>query len=165
MVINPTRNFTDISDYKFTKGKGLPTRELCDLEDPREMFAWILVAPPGVNGAPIAFPDVGYNMILSEHFYECGAMMRCEQCGYTKDPEKKYRAPSTSDPNWATSPGTWVPAEEPDPPREEAKEVWSELEMMQKAGLVKAIFEDEQFWDRLPKPYKDQLRQALGDAT
>lgn len=164
MIKNPNLRYTDMADYKFTKGKGLPTRELCDLDDPREMFAWMLVAPPGLNGAPIPFPDTGYLMMLSEHFYECGAMIKCEACGHERTPEKKYRTPSTSEPNWATSPGRWVPHDDPDPVREPAKAVWGDMQMMQKAELVQAIMEDDNFWERLPVPYKDKLRQVV-DST
>lgn len=95
-------------DRKYTKfANKLPTRETCDLTDPSEMFLWMLVALPGVNGGHQAFPS-SYNMLISEHFYQCGAMLTCPQCGFTKQPQKQYVPPSSEDPHWLTSPGMWV---------------------------------------------------------
>jgi len=102
----------DPKNPKYSKfANRLPTRETCDLTDPSEMFLWMLVALPGVNGGHQAFPS-SYNMLISEHFYRCGAMLTCPECGYTKQPEKVYVAPTTSDPHWLTSPGTWKNAED-----------------------------------------------------
>lgn len=85
----------------------LPTRDNCDLADPREMFLWMLVAPPGLNGGQQAMP-AAYNMLMSQHLYECGAMLTCDQCGHARDPAKVYVPPSAADPHWMTSPGRWV---------------------------------------------------------
>lgn len=160
---NPNRRTTDLALYKFTKG--LPTKQNCDLTDPKEMFAWMLVALPGQNGGPVAFPSIDYLLMISEHLYECGAQFACEKCGHVRDPEKKYQPPTGSEPNWATTPGRWVEPDEPDLPRTQIEDVWSGMHMLQQAELVKTVFEDEDFWERLPKPYKDQLRRVLDDPT
>jgi hypothetical protein len=106
-------------DRKYSKfSNKLPTRETCDLTEPSEMFLWMLVALPGVNGGHQVMPS-SYNMLVSEHLHQCGAMLTCEQCGYTRTPEKQYVPPATKDPHWLTSPGTWknpkdvLPEEDP----------------------------------------------------
>ena len=99
-------------DRKYSKfANRLPTRETCDLSDPAEMFLWMLVALPGVHGGHQAFPS-SYNMLISEHFYRCGAMLECPQCGFTKTPERVYVPPTAGDPHWMTSPGSWVKPED-----------------------------------------------------
>lgn len=151
---NPNlRTGEDLSVYKW--GKGFPTKDNCDLNDPKEMFLWALVGLPGMNGGPLILPPE-YLMMVSEHLYECGARLVAE-------PEKKYQPPTGSEPNWATSPGRWVPADTPDPPRKPAKSAWDDLEWMQQAELVEAIFSDDDFWARLPLPMKEKLRRVLGD--
>jgi Protein of unknown function (DUF2744) len=161
-VVNPNKSGRKLSDYKW--GKGFPTRENCDLDDPREMYLWCLVALPGMNGGPLILP-VEYLMMMSEHIFETAGPVKCEHCGHVHDPVKKYRPPSSQEPNWATSPGRWVDAKEPDPPRQPAKEVWGDLHMLQKAELVDAIFNDDRFWERLPMPHKEKLRRVLSDPT
>lgn len=89
----------------------LPVRENCDLTDPQEMFLWMLVAPPGMNGGQQAMPS-SYNMLVSQHLYECGAMLKCPECGYSKLPDKVYVPPDAHDPHWMTSPGRWVDPDE-----------------------------------------------------
>jgi hypothetical protein len=97
----------DPKDRKYTKfANALPTRETCDLTDPAEMFLWMLVALPGVNGGHQVMPS-SYNMLVSEHLYRCGAMLQCPQCGHTKEPQCQYVSPSADDAHWMTSPGTW----------------------------------------------------------
>lgn len=85
----------------------LPTRDTCDLTDPMEMFLWMMVALPGVNGGQQVMP-ASYNMLVSQHLHACGAMLACEACGYEKTPAKVYVPPAAHDPHWLTSPGRWV---------------------------------------------------------
>ena len=56
----------------------LPRRENCDLSNPKEMFLWMLVALPGVNGGQQIMP-ASYNMLVSEHLHQCGAILRCPE--------------------------------------------------------------------------------------
>lgn len=98
----------DPKDPSFKKfANTLPRKENCDLSNPKEMFLWMLVALPGVNGGQQIMPS-SYNMLVSEHLYQCGAMLRCPECGYTKQPEKAYVPPTAEEPHWLTSPGRWV---------------------------------------------------------
>jgi hypothetical protein len=100
------------NDRKYKKfANALPTRETCDLSSPSEMFLWMLVAQPGMNGGHQAMPS-SYNMLVSERLHQLGAMLQCPECGFTKVPELQYVPPSTEDPHWLTSPGTWMKPED-----------------------------------------------------
>lgn len=118
--------------YNFTKG--FPTRENCDLNDPKEMFLWTLVALPGVRGAQLIMP-VSYNMAVSEHLHECGARLSAE-------PVKKYQPPAANEPHWMTAPGKWVPLETPDVTPHPAREALGKLTAMQKAELLEVLLEE-----------------------
>jgi hypothetical protein len=133
---NPTEG---MKRHGFTKDrysfkKGFPTRANCDLTDPREMFLWILVAQPGVNGAQLTMP-ISYNMSVSEHIWECGAMLQCPSCGYAREPEKKWLPPKSTDPHWLTSPGTWVDPKTPEPVQHPADKALAGCTDQQKAEL------------------------------
>lgn len=119
---------------KYNFAKGFPTRENCDLSDPKEMFLWMLVALPGVRGAQLVMP-ISYNMAVSEHLYECGARLAA-------DPVKKYQAPAANEPHWMTSPGRWVPLDAPDTKPHPAREVLGKLTSVQKAEL-RALLNEE----------------------
>lgn len=123
---NPNLGTTSLSEYKWGGG-GVPTRENCDLTNPREMFLWMFTAVPGLNGAQLMLPPEFF-MLISEHQYELGARLAAE-------PLKKYRPPTSNDPHWATSPGQWVPVDTPDPPLNPTKAVVAKLSPVQKAEL------------------------------
>lgn len=113
----------------------LPTRENCDLSDPKEMFVWMLVAQPGMNGGQQAMPS-SYNMLLSEHLYECGAMLTCPECGHSKQPEKVYVPPPADDPHWMTSPGRWAkPGDVPPREKDPLDDTLDRLTSLQQAAL------------------------------
>ena len=50
----------------------LPTRDNCDLRDPEEAFLWMLVAQPGIQGAPLPYP-IEYLRQVSKRLWDCGA--------------------------------------------------------------------------------------------
>lgn len=130
-MINPNIGMAgrSLSDYSFA---GFPTREGCDPGKPTEAFLWMLVALPGVNGAALAAP-VSYNMMISEHLWECGARPVAE-------PVKKWIAPSATGPHWMTSPGRWVPLSHPDPePAHPADEAINKLTQQQRAELFERL--------------------------
>lgn len=122
----------DPAKYNFTKG--FPTRENCDLNDPKEMFLWMLAALPGVRGGQLVMP-ISYNMVVSEHLHECGARLGA-------GPIKKYQPPSANEPHWLTSPGRWVPLDAPDVKPHPAREVLGRLTSLQKAELRKLLNEE-----------------------
>lgn len=121
---------------KYSFSKGFPTRENCDLSDPKEMFLWMLAALPGVRGAQLVMP-VSYNMIVSEHLHECGARLGAE-------PIKKYQAPSATEPHWLTSPGRWVPLDTPDTTPHPAREALGRMSSQQKAELLELLLEERE---------------------
>lgn len=120
------------TQYSFAKG--FPTRENCNLNDPKEMFLWTLVALPGVRGAQLIMP-VGYNMMISEHIHDCGARLAA-------DPVKKYQAPAANEPHWMTSPGKWVPLDAPEVKPHPAREALGKLTALQKAELLEVLLEE-----------------------
>ncbi|MBM4592227.1 DUF2744 domain-containing protein [Prescottella equi] len=99
----------------------IPTRENCDLDDPEEMFWWMLVSLPELKGALAILPFVYYRLV-SKRLHDCGARLKCDHCGHMAEPTIKLRLPQTEE-AWITGAGKWVPADEPDPPRTEAKEL------------------------------------------
>ena len=110
-----------------------PLRENCDPEVPEECFLWMLVAlPQGKAGAPLIMP-VEYLRLISKRLWECGARPAAA-------PIIKYRAPSGSRPHWMMSPGSWVPVDTPDPPKNPTQDMWDRLTMQQKEEL-RAIVE------------------------
>jgi hypothetical protein len=157
---NANMSGAPLNSYKWTKD-GVPTRETCDLDDPKEMFLWCYAGLPGINGAPLLFPNEVFAM-WSEHMYECGARL-------VADAIKKYRPPNGREPNWATAPGRWVDSAEPDPPQRPALAAWQGLQWMQQTELVQAILGDDEFWERLPTVLKARLQELVGggadDAT
>lgn len=148
MAARPGNNLPpnfDPKDPKYSRfANKLPTRENCDLSDPSEMFLWMLVALPGVNGGHQVMPS-SYNMLVSEHMHRLGAMLECPQCGFTKVPELQYVPPSTEDPHWLTSPGTWKKPEDMTPQEQsETDEIDSALDALsatQRAALFKRLQE------------------------
>jgi len=117
----------------------IPTRDTCDLTDPMEMFLWMMVALPGVNGGQQVMPS-SYNMLVSQHYYECGAMLACPACGHEKTPEKVYVPPSAHDPHWLTSPGRWVaPGKEPADEENAIDKSLAALPSHQKAALLQRL--------------------------
>lgn len=119
---------------RYSFEKGFPTRENCNLDDPREMFLWTLVALPGVRGAQLIMP-VGYNMTISEHLHKCGARLAA-------DPVIKYQAPTASEPHWMTSPGKWVSVDTADVAPHPARAALGKLTALQKAELLEALLEE-----------------------
>jgi hypothetical protein len=132
-IVNPTLGMGDdrsLSNYRFAQG--FPTRENCDLSNPREAFLWMLVALPGVNGAMLTVP-VGYNMAVSEHLWECGARPAAE-------PLKKWIPPKATGPHWMTSPGRWAPVDSPEDDQEHpADAALAKLTQQQKAELYERL--------------------------
>jgi hypothetical protein len=130
---NPNLGMKDMADYKWGD-KGIPTRENCNPDNPREFALWAFTALPGMNGAALMLPPEFF-MIVSEHLWELGFR-------HTEQPLKKYRPPTSSDPHWATSPGQWVPVGTPDPPVNPAKAALSKLSPVQKAE-IRALLNEE----------------------
>ena len=137
--VNLPPNF-DPKDKQFKKfAHQLPRKETCDLDDPREMFLWMLVALPGMNGGQQAMP-ASYNMLVSEALHRRGAMLKCENCGHMKEPEEVYVPPKSDDPHWMTSPGRWVPPDKaPREPVDPMDDALDKLTGQQQAALLNRL--------------------------
>lgn len=89
----------------------LPTRDNCDLNDPEEAFLWMLVAMPGMKGAPIPFP-MEYLRLVSKRIWNCGGRVVAEQSEW-------YHAPRAGDISPMFAAGEW----KPEPPEQERPDI------------------------------------------
>lgn len=132
----------DINDYPKVKGKrfdqwepwkgrGLPLRENCDLENPRQAFLWMFTAMPGLKGAPLPMPTE-YFELLSYHQWVLGARPQ-------RPAELKYRPPANMVADRWTAQGEWVGVDEPDPPRTTMADIVAKLPQQDRAELKELI--------------------------
>lgn len=132
----------DINDYPKVKGKrfdewepwkgrGLPLRETCDLENPRQAFLWMFTAMPGLKGAPLPMPTE-YFELLSYHQWVLGARPQ-------HPPGLKYRPPVNMVADRWTAQGEWVGVDEPDPPRTTMADIVAKLPQQDRAELKELI--------------------------
>ncbi|CAM3535887.1 phage gene 29 protein family protein [Tsukamurella ocularis] len=83
-----------------------PTRENCNLDDPEEMFLWLLVGAPMITGGALPF-TTGYLRMLSKHWWELGAMIRCPECGHEPGPRKHLEMPAHGGVHQLYNPPVW----------------------------------------------------------
>lgn len=132
----------DINDYPKVKGKrfdewepwkgrGLPLRETCDLENPRQAFLWMFTAMPGLKGAPLPMPTEYYEL-LSYHQWVLGARPQ-------RPAGLKYRPPTNMVADRWTAQGEWVGVDEPDPPRTTMADIVAKLPQQDRAELKELI--------------------------
>ena len=132
----------DINDYPKVKGKrfdewepwkgrGLPLRENCDLENPRQAFLWMFTAMPGLKGAPLPMPTE-YFELLSYHQWVLGVRPQ-------RPPGLKYRPPVNMVADRWTAQGEWVGVDEPDPPRTTMADIVAKLPQQDRAELKELI--------------------------
>ncbi len=124
----------DMADQMAEQVRPFPTREVCNLDDPDEMFLWMLVGLPGQDGAPLPMPQSALRMV-SRRLYNAGARFHPEHCTI------KYRPPQAGDPNILTNPGTWMGIDEPDP---DPKALFGGLSREQKAEIRKKFGLDDE---------------------
>lgn len=120
-------------DYAAWEGSGLPTRETCDLDNPRQRFLWMFVALPGVVGAPL-ITVIEYWEHVSYHLVECGARLGGARL-------KKYRPPTSSVINPYTAAGTWVPIDTPDLPAKSLADVVDEMKHSDQIALKEIVLD------------------------
>lgn len=113
------------------KGRGLPLRETCDLENPRQAFLWMFTAMPGLKGAPLPMPTE-YFELLSYHQWVLGARPQ-------RPPGLKYRPPVNMVADRWTAQGEWVGVDEPDPPRTTMADIVAKLPQQDRAELKELI--------------------------
>lgn len=91
-----------------------PTRENCDLSDPKEMFWWMFPHMPGNGGAAFMMPP-SYYALVSWHQHDLGARMVCDNCGHQAEPTKKLLLPNSGDTSMFTGIGNWVDIDTAEP--------------------------------------------------
>jgi hypothetical protein len=101
-------------DWPKWEGQGVPLRENCDLNNPRQKFLWMFTALPGVKGAPLLMPV---------DYWEMVSWRQCVLGGdITGEPGLKYVPPPTMANPWTAS-GRWADLSEPDEARATLAEV------------------------------------------
>ncbi|WP_051179657.1 translation initiation factor IF-2 N-terminal domain-containing protein [Nocardia concava] len=115
------------------EGLGVPTRETCDLSNPRQAFLWMFVAMPAMKGAPLMLP-IEYFELQSFRMWTLGARPAAE-------PTLKYQAPASVTANQWQAAGKWVSLDTPDPVRKTIAEVMRELPQHERAEIRAAVLE------------------------
>lgn len=120
------------------EGRGVPTRENCDLDNPRQKFLWMFTAMPGMKGAPLMMPA---------EYWEMQSWRMCVLGGgITGEPGQKWQAPAnTLNPHMAA--GTWVDLDAPEPNHKTINDLVRELSQKDRADLRVAILEQMGFED------------------
>jgi len=126
---------------------GFPTKENCDPTNPYQAFLWMLVAMPYMKGAQLVLP-VDYLQFVSKRLWDCGVRP-------VEEPTIKYQKPAATDPNWLTSPGSWVDVDTPD--RDTVRPVEAVVDSLvnqQQAELMKEL------WSRMSPKQRQQLTDS-----
>lgn len=112
-------------------GRGVPTRENCDLTNPRQAFIWMFVAPPGQSGAPLMY-TTDYFELLSWRMWVLGARP-------IEEPTQKWLPPENMTANPWTAAGKWVDVTFPDPERKTVAQMMRELPAADRAEIRNAV--------------------------
>ena len=129
-----------------------PTRENCDPTNPYQAFLWMLVAMPYMKGAQLVLP-VDYLQFVSKRLWDCGVRLAME-------PVIKYQKPLSTDANWMTSPGSWVPADAPDRDQGRPVEIAVDsLQNQQQAELVREL------WRRMTPEQRRMMWEGTDDSA
>lgn len=119
-------------DWPAWNGQGVPLRENCDLDNPRQRFLWMFTAMPGMKGAPLMLPP---------EYWEMQSWRMCVLgAGIVAEPSLKYQGPLTTA-NPHTAAGQWVPPETPDPPRPSMKDMVAKLSQPDRAELRSVVLD------------------------
>ncbi|MGW6121511.1 phage gene 29 protein family protein [Nocardia sp. NPDC055165] len=129
------------------EGRGVPTRENCDLANPRQAFLWMYTAPPGQAGAPLMMPTE-YFELLSWRMWVLGARPVAE-------PTQKWQAPVNATANPWTAAGKWVDVNTPEPERKTVAQMMRELPAADRAEIRGAVLA-ELGYDGEALPDKDR---------
>jgi len=131
---------------------GFPTKENCDPNTPYQAFLWCLVAMPYMKGAQLVLP-VDYLQFVSKRLWDCGARP-------AEQPVVKYQKPGATDPNWSTSPGSWVDIDAPDrDPERPAAAAVDSLLSQQQSELMREL------WSRMSPQQRHMLMEETNDLT
>jgi hypothetical protein len=133
-----------------------PRKENCDPTNPYQAFLWMFVALPGQNGGPLIMP-VDYMQMVSKRLWDLGARP-------VADPTLVWVPPTGTEPNWMTTPGTWLPVGSiiETTEHQKAQEAISQMTMQQKAELLEALTQWEIGFD-MPDTPAGQVSKTLSD--
>jgi hypothetical protein len=135
----------------FTKtwdGQGLPTRENCDMSNPRQRFLWMFTGF-AVKGAALPLPTEFYEA-LSEHICECLGLKIIEVKGVRRiadpkrlpnKPTRKYQVGGNML-NRHEAAGQWVDIDDPDRPVPDTKEIFAQLPHHERSEISDAVLEE-----------------------
>lgn len=126
-------------DWPAWEGRGVPTRENCDLNNPRQKLLWMFTAMPGMKGAPLMFPP---------EFWELQSWRMCVLgAGITGEPMLEWRPPlhTTVDPHMAS--GDWVEPGTPQPERKTMADLMNALPQKDRADIRAYVLEKMGFED------------------
>ena len=115
------------------KGRGVPTRDTCDLKNPRQAFLWMFTASPGQKGAPLIMPDEFFEM-QSYHMWVLGARPQSPA-------ELKWLTPNNMVASRWGAQGEWVTLDTPEPRRTTMEEILAELPQQDRAEVKELINE------------------------
>lgn len=113
------------------EGQGVPTRENCDLTNPRQAFMWMFTAPPGQTGAPMMW-TTDYFELLSWRMWVLGARP-------VEEPTQKWVPPENMTANPWMAAGKWIDANAPDPERKTVAQMMRELPAADRAEIRNAV--------------------------
>lgn len=119
-------------DWPAWKGVGVPTRDNCDIDNPRQTFLWMYTALPGMQGAPLLMPTEYWEMVSWRQCVLGG--------GLVAEPGLKYQPPLNMANPW-TAAGAWVPLGTPDPPRKSLGALVGELGHADRAELKSIVLQ------------------------
>lgn len=114
------------------EGRGVPTRENCDLTNPRQKFLWMYTAMPGMKGAPLMMP--------AEYWEMQSWRMSCLGADVVNEPLLKWQAPESTI-NAHMAAGKWVDINTPEPDRKSIADMIRALPQKDRADLRAAVLE------------------------
>jgi hypothetical protein len=114
------------------EGQGVPLRENCDLDNPRQKFLWMFTAMPGMRGAPLMMPA---------EYWEMQSWRMCVLgADVVNEPTQKWQAPvNTVNPHMAA--GQWVDLDAAEPERKTLADMVRELPQKDRADIRAAVLE------------------------
>lgn len=124
-------------EFERWQGQGVPTRENCDLDNPRQKFLWMYTAPPGMSGAPLMMPTEWWELVSFRQCVLGGDLVR--------EPAQQWVPPEnmTASPHMAA--GKWVDAGTPKPERKTIAMLLRELPAADRAEIRNAVLAEMGF--------------------
>lgn len=120
-------------EFEAWDGQGVPTRDNCDLTNPRQALLWTFTAMPGMQGAPLMLPTE-YWELQSWRQWVLGIRP-------AEEPTQKWQAPVTMAASPHMAAGKWVDLDTPEPERKTLAQMIQELPQGERAAVRKAVLD------------------------